>query len=142
MAAYGLSPLDVQKAIDVQKPAGNLTTNSREAIVSIDTRVLSAKDVEAVPIKSTVSAGGSPQVVSVRDVAHVVDSYFERRSAYHFLNHAAGTKGISSNAIEVSVIQNPGASSAYVVPAVMEIVRQIERDNPGVKFTAAYSLSL
>ena len=84
LAAYGLSPLDVQKAIDaqnVQKPAGNLTTGSREAIVSVDTRVLSAKDVEAVPIKSTTGAGGPPQVVLVRDVAHVVDSYFERRSA-------------------------------------------------------------
>ncbi len=141
LAAYGLSPLDVQRAIDaqnVQKPAGNLTTNSREAIVSVDTRVLGAKDVEAIPIKSTMSAGGPPQVVSVRDVARVVDSYFERRSAYHFLNHAAGTKGTSTSAIEVSVIQNPGASSAYVVPAVMDVVRQIERDNPGVKFTAAY----
>ena len=141
LAAYGLSPLDVQKAIDaqnVQKPAGNLTTNSREAIVSVDTRVLSAKDVEAIPIKSTMSANGPPQVVLVRDVARVVDSYFERRSAYHFLNHEAGTKGTSTNAIEVSVIQNPGASSAYVVPAVMDVVKQIERDNPGVHFTAAY----
>lgn len=141
LAAYGLSPLDVQKAVDaqnVQKPAGNLTTASREAIVTVDTRVLSARDVENVPIRSVTSAWGTPQVVLVRDVARVVDGYFERRSAYHFLSHEAGTKGQSQSAIEVSVIQNPGASSAYVVPAVMDVVRQIERDNPGVHFQAAY----
>src|SRR5262249_17316527 len=34
-----------------------------------------------------------PRVVYVRDVARVVDSYWERRSAYHFLDHRPGTEG-------------------------------------------------
>ncbi len=45
---------------------------------------------------------------------------------------------MSKSAIEVSVIQNPGASSAAVVPAVMKVVRELEKENPGLKFEAAY----
>jgi len=165
LAAYGLSITDVKAAIDrqnVQKPAGNLTTSTREAIVTIDSRALNARDVLGFPIKAVGDNGAVPgagsamggdaapvtsaslasapasRIVTIRDVATVVDGYFERRSAYRFLNHEAGTKGTATGAIEVSVIQNPGASSATIVPAVMNVVQRIERDNPGVHFQAAY----
>lgn len=81
----------------------------------------------------------SPRVVYVRDVARVVDTHWERRSAYHHLKHEPGTRGEVIPAIEVSVIQNPGASSALVVPAVMQVVRQLEAENPGLKFDVAYN---
>ncbi|PQV62813.1 hydrophobic/amphiphilic exporter-1, HAE1 family [Abditibacterium utsteinense] len=144
LAGYGLSILDVKAAIDrqnVQKPAGNLTTSMRESIVTIDSRALNARDVLNFPVKAVgkpENGAVSAQIVTIRDVATVVDGYFERRSAYRFLSHEAGTAGEAKSAIEVSVIQNPGASSATVVPAVMDVVRQIERDNPGVHFQAAY----
>lgn len=82
--------------------------------------------------------GGSPRVVYIRDVARVVDTHWERRSAYRHLKHEPGTEGEVIPAIEVSVIQNPGASSAQVVPAVMAVVRQLEAENPGLKFDVAY----
>ncbi len=151
LAGYALSISDVKAAIDaqnVQKPAGNLTTETRESVVTIDSRALSARDVLSFPVKATGTAENgvvatengavASQIVTIGDVARVVDGYFERRSAYHFLSHQAGTSGESKSAVEVSVIQNPGASSATVVPAVMNVVRQIERDNPGLKFEAAY----
>jgi HAE1 family hydrophobic/amphiphilic exporter-1 len=81
---------------------------------------------------------GAPRVVYVRDVARVVDAHWERRSAYHYVKHDPGTAGEVVPSIEVSVIQNPGASSAQVVPAVMQVVRQLERENPGLKFEVAY----
>ncbi len=80
----------------------------------------------------------SARVVYVRDVANVVDTHWERRSAYHYLKHDKGTKGEVIPSIEVSVIQNPGASSAQVVPAVMEVVRALERENPGLTFEVSY----
>lgn len=83
----------------------------------------------------------SPRVVYVRDVAKVVDSYWERRSGYDYLDHRAGTAGEIKPSVEVSVIQNPGASSARVVPAVMEVVRRMEAENPGLKFEVAYDNS-
>src|SRR5262249_51823999 len=73
-----------------------------------------------------------------RDVARVVDTHWERRSAYHFLRHEPGAGGQIIPAIEVSVIQNPSASSARVVPAVVRAVRPIAAENPRVRFQIAY----
>lgn len=83
-------------------------------------------------------AATSVRVVYVRDVARVVDTHWERRSAYRFLNHEKGTPGEVVPSIALSVIQDPGGSSAQIVPAVMNVVRQMERDNPGLKFETAY----
>lgn len=80
----------------------------------------------------------SPRVVYVRDVARVVDTQWERRSGYHYLQHTPGTKGEVIPSIEVSVIQDPGASSAQVVPAVMKVVHDLEAENPGLHFETAY----
>jgi HAE1 family hydrophobic/amphiphilic exporter-1 len=77
-------------------------------------------------------------IVYIRDVARVVDTHWERRSAYHYLKHEAGTTGEVIPSVEVSVIQDPGASSARVVPAVMKVVRQLEQENPGLTFEVAY----
>lgn len=76
---------------------------------------------------------GTPRVVYVRDVASVRDAHWDRRSAYHYVGG-----GRVETSIEVSVIQNPEASSAKVVPAVLREVRAIEKDYPGVHFEVAY----
>lgn len=80
----------------------------------------------------------SPRVIYVRDVARVVDTHWERRSAYRYLRHDPGTRAAVAPSIEVSVIQDPGASAAQVVPAVMKVVGQLESENPGLKFDVAY----
>jgi HAE1 family hydrophobic/amphiphilic exporter-1 len=82
---------------------------------------------------------GAPRVVYIRDVARVVDSHWERRSAYHYLKHEPGTGGEVIPSISASVIQDPGGSSAQIVPAVMEVVQQLENENPGLKFETAYN---
>ncbi len=145
LAAYKLSILDVKNAIDrfnVSKPGGTITNGPDEATVRVDNRVESPADILNTPIRTEKPvADGAPRVVYVRDVATVADTHFERRSAYHFLKNEPGKEGEVIPSIEVSVIQNPGASSAQVVPAVMEVVRQLERENPGLKFEAAYDNS-
>ncbi len=80
----------------------------------------------------------SPRIVYVRDVARVVDSYWERRSAFHFLDHEKGTAGTVIPSIEVSVIQDPGASSYYVVPAANKVLDQLTQEYPGIHFKPAY----
>ena len=74
-----------------------------------------------------------PKTVYVRDVANVVDTHWERRSAYRYMHNGKVTESI-----EAAIVQDPGASSAKVVPAVMKIVKQLEQENPGVKFEVAY----
>jgi HAE1 family hydrophobic/amphiphilic exporter-1 len=74
-----------------------------------------------------------PEIVYVKDVAKVLDSYWERRSAYHYVD-----LGKIKPSIEAAVIQDPSASSAKVVPAVEKVLRQLEQDNPGIHFEVAY----
>lgn len=173
LAGYGLSILDVRDAIDrsnVTKSSGTLTRGSKEAIVRVDSRALSAQDILDYPIREVNGAapppaaagamggmgamGGAtaapsqpatpsktdvaPRVITVRDVARVEDTYWEKRSGYRYYSNSQGEGAGSEEAIEVSVIQNPGASSARVVPAVMRVVEQMENENPGLKFEVAY----
>lgn len=164
LAAFGLSILEVRNAIDranVSATGGTVTQGEQEAIVRVDSRAASAQDVLNYPIATAGSApspstpssgmgmGGAaapvaqpratsptaPRVIYVRDVARVEDSVWEKRSGYRFLDN---TTGESKESIEVSVIQNPGASSALVVPAVMKVIQQLESENPGLKFETAY----
>ena len=163
LAGYGLSILDVKNAVDrsnVSASGGTLTSGDREGVVRVETRASNAADILGYPIKNTGAStqissnanegmGGSaisqpgpstfsnapPKVIYIRDVARVEDSYWERRSAFRYLDNQKGTV---SPSISVSVIQNPGASSAQVVPAVMKVVGQLESENPGLKFEVAY----
>ncbi|MDR3690792.1 MAG: efflux RND transporter permease subunit [Fimbriimonas sp.] len=167
LAGYGLSILDVRNAIDrsnVNASAGTLTDGDREGIVRVESLAASASDVANYPIAnpsskpSPASVGGAsgmggtdsvmptvpsksasadvpPRVVYVRDVAKVVDSHWERRSAYDYVDNVARKTHVS---ISVSIVQNPGASSAQVVPAVMKVVQDMEAENPGLKFNVAY----
>ncbi|MBV6459427.1 MAG: Multidrug resistance protein MdtB [Fimbriimonadaceae bacterium] len=84
------------------------------------------------------SARSTPRVVYVRDVAKVEDTHWEKRSGYRYYANEGGANPSTSEAIEVSVIQNPGASSAQVVPAVMRVVEQLESENPGLNVEVAY----
>ena len=74
-----------------------------------------------------------PKIVYVRDLAKVLDTHWERRSAYHYVDH-----GKIIPAIEAAIVQDPSASSARVVPAVQKVLHQLEQENPGIKFQVAY----
>lgn len=90
----------------------------------------------------SLAESGPVRVIRIRDVATVVDAHWEKRSGYRYYQgpnpKSASGSMKSVDAIEVSVIQNPGASSAKVVPAVMRVVEQMESENPGLKFEIAY----
>ncbi len=141
LSAVGVSILDVRDAIDRANTSGSggtVTSGGHESIVRIDTRARSAEDLLAYPVKAVPQSTGSSRVVYIRDIAKVVDGIWEKRSGYEFVNHDPGTVGDVQTAIEVSVIQSPGASSAKVVPAVMDAIHRIETDNPGIHFAVAY----
>mgnify|MGYP001274493395 FL=1 len=129
-AAYGLSLADVSGAIDAQnlsRSGGTLTSPTREALVRGDLRVKSALEMLDYPLATT-----SGRTVFLRDVASVIDGPSEQRSAYR-LN--------GMDAVEVSVIENPDASSPQIIAAVMDKVAQIERAHPGLKLRPAYDNS-
>lgn len=129
--AQGLSILDVRNAIDqynVAAPAGLVTSDELEPIFRVNTLAHSAKVVASYPLKVV-----GDQVVRVGDVAEVSDTYIEERSAFHHFTGDGVKKGIAIN-----VLQNPDASSPRTIEAVMKTVRQLEKENPGIKFDVAY----
>ena len=130
LAASGISLLDLRDALDkqnVSRSGGTLTGGARETIVRGDQRVRAASDLLGYPV---MTAGD--RTVYVRDVASVVDGAAEQRAAYRFNG---------KESVEVSVVENPDASSPAVIAAVDERLHSIETANPGVKFVAAYDNS-
>jgi hydrophobic/amphiphilic exporter-1 (mainly G- bacteria), HAE1 family len=130
LASRGLSLLDVRDALDrenISSSGGTLTGADSETIVRQDQRARRGDDVLSYPITAQ-----ADRVVHVGDVAQVVDGAAEVRSAYRF-------NGKSS--VEISVIEDPEASSPRVIAAVNDKIAEIEAGNPGLKFTPAYDNS-
>lgn len=144
LAAYGLSILQVRDTVDrynVAKPAGTLTSGSREAIVRVDSKVrpealldLPLAATAAMGAAGSVLPGNVPHLVRLRDVARVEDAYWERRSAYRFISDGQAAEGI-----EVAVIQDPDAASPTVISQVTDRLAALARDHPGLQFRTTYN---
>lgn len=134
LSAAGVSILDVRTALDQQnisRPAGRLTNPQGESILRLETLASSAAAVENYPVKSV-----EGRIVYIKDVARVLDTVAERRSAFH---HVRGGK--IEQGIEVSVIQESDASSPKIIAGVKEELQRIKQDYPGVNFEEAYDNS-
>lgn len=134
LAAYGLSILDVRDALDKQnvaKPAGRLTYDKTEAIVRIDSLARTEAQVENYPVGAI-----GDRILYVKDVGKVLDTFWELRSGYHFVDHGKIKKGI-----EVSVLQEPDASSPWVIEGCNKVIEQLKKEYPGVHFEVSYDNS-
>jgi HAE1 family hydrophobic/amphiphilic exporter-1 len=130
LAAYKLTPLDLKSALDMQnvsRPAGTLTYRDRELLVRSDFRARTPEEVAAYPVAST-----DGRTVYLRDVAEVINTPREQRSLYR-LN---GTP-----TVEISIVQQPDASSVRVIEGVKAKLAEIQQDFPRLKFDIAYDNS-
>jgi HAE1 family hydrophobic/amphiphilic exporter-1 len=130
LAAYRMTLLDLKNALDMQnlsRPAGTLTHQDREVLVRSDFRARGPEEVASYPIASM-----DGRTVYLRDVADVMNAPREQRSLYR-LN--------GQEAVEVSVIQQPDASSVRVIEGVKAKLLDIQRDFPRLKFDVAYDNS-
>jgi HAE1 family hydrophobic/amphiphilic exporter-1 len=127
LAAYKMTLLDLKTVLDMQnvsRPAGTLTYQDREVLVRSDFRARGPEEVAAYPIASM-----DGRTVYLRDVADVMDTPREQRSLYR-LN--------GKEAVEVSVVQQPDASSVRVIEGVKAKLREIRQDLPRLQFDVAY----
>jgi HAE1 family hydrophobic/amphiphilic exporter-1 len=130
LAAYRMSLLDLRAMLDMQnqaRPAGTLTHGDRELIVRSDFRARTPEEVAGYPIGSM-----DGRTVYLRDVAEVLDAPREQRSLYRFNGREA---------VEVSIVQQPDASSVAVIAGVKARLAEIEQDFPGLRFEVAYDNS-
>ena len=100
-----------------QTVPGNFSSRNREAVVERGNFVAWDEDVGNVVVGVF---GDRP--VYLRDVATIVDGAAERRSAYDFNGREA---------VEISVVENPNASSPQVIAAVMARIAKMESAHPG-----------
>jgi hydrophobic/amphiphilic exporter-1 (mainly G- bacteria), HAE1 family len=130
LAAYKLTLLDLKNVLDMQnvsRPAGTLTFQDREVLVRSDFRARTPEEVAAYPIASM-----DGRTVYLRDVAEVMDTPREQRSLYR-LN--------GKPAVEISIVQQPDASSVRVIEGVKAKLAEIQQDFPRLKFDVAYDNS-
>jgi HAE1 family hydrophobic/amphiphilic exporter-1 len=130
LAAYKMSLLDVKNVLDMQnvsRPAGTLTYQDREILVRSDVRARTPEEVAAYPIASM-----EGRTVYLRDAAEVMNTPREQRSLYRLNGKAA---------VEVSVIQQPDASSVRVIEGVKAKLAEIRQDFPRLRFDIAYDNS-
>lgn len=130
LAAYRMSLLDLKAMLDMQnqsRPAGTLTHGEREVLVRSDFRARTPEEVAAYPVASM-----DGRTVYLRDVAEVLNTPREQRSLYR-LN--------GKEAVEISIVQQPEASSVRVIAAVKAKLAEIQEDFPGIRFDVAYDNS-
>ena len=130
LAAYRMSLLDVKNMLDMQnqaRPAGTLTFGERETTVRSDFRARAPQDVATYPIASM-----DGKTVYLRDVAEVANAPREQRSLYRFNGKPA---------VEVSIVQQPEASSVRVIEGVKAKLAELQQDFPGLRFEIAYDNS-
>ncbi len=127
LAAYKMTLLELKRMLDMQnqsKPAGTLTFRDRELLVRADGRARTPEEVATYPIASM-----EGRTVYLRDVAEVLNAPRERRSLYRFNG---------KEAVEVSIIQQPDASSVRVIEDVKRKLAEIQGDFPRLRFEVAY----
>ncbi|HYL80262.1 MAG TPA: efflux RND transporter permease subunit, partial [Candidatus Acidoferrum sp.] len=130
LAAYKMSLLDLKNMLDMQnqaRPAGTLTFQDREIPVRSDFRARTPEEVATYPIASM-----DGRTVYLRDVAEVGNAPRERRSLYRFNG---------KEAVELSIVQQPDASSVQVIKDVKAKLTELQQDFPGLKFEVAYDNS-
>ena len=130
LAAYRMSLPDLKNMLDMQnvsRPSGTLTHGDREIVVRSDFRARAPEEVASYPIASM-----DGRTVYLRDVAEVMNTPREQRSLYRFNG---------KEAVEVSIVQQPDASSVRVIAGVKAKLAEIQQDFPNLRFDVAYDNS-
>ncbi len=128
LGAYGLSILKVKQAIDttyLNRASGRLTNAREEFLVRVMQRYDDPTKLLDIPVGSR-----DDRMIYLRDVAKVVDTYAEMRSAYHFNGKAS---------ILLTIVKQPEAGDPAVIQPALELAREFEREYPGLKFETAYN---
>lgn len=141
LSSLGLSISDVAKAIDggsLFASGGSLIEGPSEIITTSDDRRLLPAEIADIPL---VSKGKPPLTVRLGSVAKVTDGFWQTRSAYAALLHPPGQAARIIPAIEVAVTQDPGASSAEVVPKIRAELQRLQVQRPDFQYKVAYDNS-
>ena len=151
LAAYSLGLLEIKKALEEQhisRAAGKLRTPERDILVRADERFRDPTKLNAIPIATV-----NHQVVYLRDVATVKDTFSEVTSAYHFNGNPGQLIQIvkQPEASDYDVIDDIiGSEDTGILKAIKEfmglptdprpgLMDEFVKEFPGLSFEVAYN---
>ncbi len=123
MAGYSLNLSDVMSAVAIQNnnfSSGSVSASSKDLTIRTIGEFSSLSDIENVTITT-----GTGEIIHVRDVAEVIDTYDED-SGYARLN--------GENAISISVSSESDANTVDVVHAVEKELENLCAQNPKFRY--------
>lgn len=132
LEAHQLKITDIKRILDENKistSGGYVLNQKQEHIIRLDQKIKTINDLKHLPIQSV-----KDQMVYLKDIAQIQDTFREQRSGYHFISKGK----IVDQAIGVQVIQNPGASSPEVIAQILQVIERLKRENPGISFETTY----
>lgn len=127
MFGYNMSFDTMMGMIAVQNQnlaAGSTTSSGKNMNVRTLNKFESIYDIEKVPLNT-----GTGQVVYLRDVATVKDTYSDT-SSYARINNEA--------AISLSITQESDANTVDVINKIFEVLDDVSAENPKLEYTTIY----
>jgi HAE1 family hydrophobic/amphiphilic exporter-1 len=127
LAAYHLGLMDVKTGIEQQylsRAAGKLRTEGSDILVRTTMIPNNLTQLADIPL-----GVWQDQVVYLKDVARVKDTYAEETSAYHY----NGKRGLL-----MMIVKQPAASDYTVITQVREKMDEFVREFPGLHYQVAY----
>jgi HAE1 family hydrophobic/amphiphilic exporter-1 len=128
LAAYHLGLMDVKTGIEQQylsRAAGKLRTEGNDILVRATMIPEDPTKLGDIPLGTW-----NDQVVYLKDVAEVKDTYAEVTSAYHY----NGKRGLL-----LTIVKQPEASDYTVIDGVLKRMDEFVREYPGLKYQIAYN---
>lgn len=127
MFGYNMSFDTMMGMIAVQNQnlaAGSTTSSGRNMNVRTLNKFESIYDIERVPLNT-----GTGQVIYLKDVADVKDTYSDT-SSYARINNQA--------AISISITQESDANTVDVINKIFEVLDSVSAENPKFEYTTIY----
>lgn len=133
LAAAGLSLSSLQEILDQNRlslSAGRINPDTQEISLRIAQAVSRPEELLKIPLRNQ-----GDQILTLADVARVVDTSREQRSAFHFLKQGKRFE----DAVALQIVQDPDASSPQVIAAVHRELARLQQIYPGLQFEEAWN---
>lgn len=133
MAAYNLSPKDIQSALqeqNVEAAPGKFGENSKgvyEYVIKYKGRLSKVEDYEGIVIKSA----GNGNFLHLRDVAKVELGAF---------NYGSNNYGMGNEGVAIGIFQASGSNANDIIEEVMAILQESKADFPeGIDYVVPFN---
>lgn len=128
LAAYRIGLMDIKTALEQQhlsRAAGKLRTKEEDILVRADERFRDPAKINDIPVGTF-----KDQIIYLRDVAAVKDTFAEVTSAYH-MNGKPG--------LLMTIVKQPEVGDKIVIDGVLAKMDEFVKEYPGLHYEVGYN---